>query len=313
VVDLIPSSVNPTPPLKSVCVVDPIQSSVDPTPFLESKPDTAHVFLINTDSTVSGGIPHYPVTPPPSTEAILFDWGVITGPHLPSHIPFQITVQVHGWDVPQTLIDEGASVSILSSVTWYTLGCLQLASVTQNLLAFNRRTSQPLGILPQFLVTLGRKNIFIDVMVVRDPLDFSLLLGRDYVYAMKAIVSTLFRVISFSHDGRIVTIDQLSFISPDWVTSLNGSYMQTISPLPHVNYVALSPMLSTSDDLDPVVDMVISLVGLLEPDLLTPITAPDMCSFSSDYLPSSEDLLEAMTTFYPSTWYPSRALSSWKP
>jgi hypothetical protein len=86
--------------------------------------------------------------PPPSNEAILFDWGALTGPHLPSHVPFQITVQVCGQDVPQTLIDEGASVSILSSVAWYTLGCPQLASVTQNLLSFNIRTSQPLGILP---------------------------------------------------------------------------------------------------------------------------------------------------------------------
>jgi len=150
-------------------------------------------------------------------------------------------------------------------------------------------------------------------MVVRDPLDFTLFLGWDYVYAMKDLVSTLFRVISFPHDGRIVTIDQLSFIGPDWVTSLSGSYMQTISPPSHVNYVEFSSMTSTSDDLDPVVDMVISSVGLLELDLLTPITTLDMCSFLIDYLPSSEDLLEAMTTFYPSTWCPSRALSSWKP
>jgi hypothetical protein len=118
---------------------------------------------------------------------------------------------------------------------------------------------------------------------------------------MKALVSTLFYVISFPHDGRIVTIDQLSFISPDWVTSLSGSYMQTVSPLPHVNYVALSPMISTSDDLDPVVDMVISSVGLLELDLLTPIMTLGMCSFQSDSLPSDEDLLEAMTEFYPLT------------
>jgi hypothetical protein len=163
---------------------------------------------------VSGGIPPSLVKPPPSTEAILFDWGALTGPCLPSHIPFQIIVQVHGQDVPQMLIDEGASVSILSYVAWYALGCSQLAPITQNLLAFNRRTSQPLGILPQFPITLGGKTIFIDVMVVQDPLDFSLLLGQDYVYAMKALVSTLFHVISFPHDGRIVTIDQLSFISP---------------------------------------------------------------------------------------------------
>jgi hypothetical protein len=124
-----------------------------------------------------GAIPPSPMEPPPSNEAICFDWGVLSGSRLPSYIPFHIIVQVCGWDVPQTLIDEGASISILSSFAWQALGCPPLASVTQNLLAFNRRTSQPLGTLPHFLVTLGGKTVFIDVMVVQDPLDFSLHLG----------------------------------------------------------------------------------------------------------------------------------------
>ena len=91
-------------------------------------------------------------------------------------------------DIPQTLIDEGASISILSSIAWQALGCPQLAPVTQNLLAFNRRTSQPLGTLPQFPLTLGGKTVFIDDIVVQDPLDFDLLLGGDYVYEMKSII-----------------------------------------------------------------------------------------------------------------------------
>ena len=61
-------------------------------------------------------------------------------------------------------------------------------------------------------------------------MDFALLLGRDYVYSMKAIVSTLFRVISFPHNGIIVTIDQLSFIDPAWIASLNGLYADSIAP-----------------------------------------------------------------------------------
>jgi hypothetical protein len=103
----------------------------------------------------------------------------------------------------------------LSSIAWKALGYPQLVSVTHILFAFNRRTSHPLGILPWFPITLGGKTIFFDVMVVHDPLDFNLLLGRDYVYAMKAIVSTLFHVISFPCDGRMVTIDQLSFVVPE--------------------------------------------------------------------------------------------------
>jgi hypothetical protein len=191
------------------------------------------------------------------------------------------------------------------------LGCPPLASVMQDLLSFNGRTSQPLGTLPQFPVTLGGKIVFIDIMVVQDPLDFALLLGRDYVYAMKAIVSTLFRVIYFPHDGRVVTIDQLSFIDPTWIASMNG--LKMVSPPPQVNYVALSPMASTSDDLEPVVDMVISSIGLLEHDLFTPVATLHMCSFQSVFLLSSEDLLEAMTEFRPLTWCASIALSSWNP
>jgi hypothetical protein len=206
---------------------------------------------------VLGGIPPSPMEPPPSNEAIPFDWGALTGPRLPSHIPFNIIVQVCGRDIPQTLIDEGSFVSILSSIARKDLGYPQLVLITQNLLDFNKRTSQPLGILPQFPITLGGKNIIIDVMVVQDPLDFDLLLGRDYVYAMKAIVSTLFHVIYFPHDGRIVAIDKLSFVGPDLtinsMTSLNGSYMHTVSPPTQVNYVALSPMPSTADADEPLI------------------------------------------------------------
>jgi hypothetical protein len=120
VVDLIPSSIDPTlllesetqavdlfPPVNPILplenetqVVNMISPSVDPTLLLESKPDTSHVFLVDTKSTMSGDIPPSPVEPPPSYEAICFDWGVLTGPRLPSHIPFQITVQVCGQDIP---------------------------------------------------------------------------------------------------------------------------------------------------------------------------------------------------------------------
>jgi hypothetical protein len=317
VTNLILSSVNPTLPLKSVKVFDPIPSSINPTLPLEIKTDYAHVFLVDTGSPVPRGNPPSPARTPPHNEAILFDWAMLTRPRAPSHMPFNITVKYFGRDIPQMLIDEGSSVSIFSSISLQYLGYPQLVSVTQTLSTFNRRTNHPLGILPRFTVTLGGKTVFIDIMVVQDPLDFDLLLGRDYVYAMKFIVSTLFHVIYFPHDGRMVTIDQILFVGPyltiNPMTSLNESYMQSISPFPWVNYVALCPMTSTSDDLDLVVHMVISSVGLLELDLLTPNETLDMCSFQSILLPSSEDLLEVMTKFCPLTWCPSRVLFSCNP
>jgi hypothetical protein len=116
VVDPIQSSVNPTlpsesetqavipfPPVDPILplenetqVVDLISPSVDPTLPLESKPDIAHVFLIDTESPMPRGIIPSPMGPPPSNEAIRFDWGVLTRPRLPSHVPFQIIVQVCG-------------------------------------------------------------------------------------------------------------------------------------------------------------------------------------------------------------------------
>jgi hypothetical protein len=261
--------------------------------------------------------------PPPNTEVISFDWNSLTEPRLPSYLPFQIIMQVcDNIMVHSTIVYEGTSVSILSSTAWKDMGSPQLVSVTHHLWDFNRRSREPLGILPQLPITLGGKTVCIDVMIVHGPLDFNFLLGWDYVYAMKVVMSTLFRVMHFPHNGNIVTIDQLSFIGPDLTakhpTPLNVPYMQVVSHPPQVNYVASCPMHSTlnekeplsvcspSLDLDPVVDMVNHSIGDLEPDLplVTPIESLDMYSFQSVVLPSDEDLLEAMVKGFEQSSFP---------
>jgi len=69
-------------------------------------------------------------------------------------------------------------------------------------------------------------------MVVQGPLYFNLLLGRDYVYAMKVVVSTLFRVMHFPYNGNIVTINQLSFITPDhFITPRNQTSLNVLHVL----------------------------------------------------------------------------------
>jgi hypothetical protein len=103
--------------------------------------------------------------------------------------------------------------------------------------------------------------------------------------------------------------------------SLIGPYMPTSSAPPQVNYVATCPMHSTlnakeflaSSDLDPIFDMVIYSIGILKPDLPTPIMPLDMYSFQSIILLSSEDLLEYMIEVCPLICIPSRVLSSQKP
>jgi len=138
--------------------------------------------------------------------------------------------------VPITILDEDVYVSIMSSTTWQALGSRQLVPITQNLLAFNRGTRLPLGILLKFPIILGGKTIYIDIMVVQGPLDFNLLLGRGYLYVMGALVYSLFRVVYFPHEGIIVAIDQLSFIGhqapPFQPSSPIGSCLQAVASLP---------------------------------------------------------------------------------
>lgn len=181
------------------------------------------------------GMSHIPMTTPLSILVTSFNWSRLAGYHLPSYVPFEIIVQAYHMAIASTVIDEGAPISILSSTVLQALVSPHLVLVTQNLLSFNRGTTQPLGILPKFRITFGGNIVYMDMMVFQGPLDFNLLLCHDYVYIMGDLVSSLFQVTCFPHEGSIAIIDQPIFIglesTPDEPSSLNGSYVQEVSPL----------------------------------------------------------------------------------
>jgi hypothetical protein len=74
------------------------------------------------------------------------------------------------------------------------------------MLAFDSHPNEYLGFFPQFPISLGGKIFLVNVIVVQGWFDFNMLLGHDYVYAMDVVVSTLFQVMPFPHNGSIVTI-----------------------------------------------------------------------------------------------------------
>jgi hypothetical protein len=104
---------------------------------------------------------------------------------------------------------------------------------------------------------LGGKIVCIEVEVVDTPLNYNLLLGRIWTYAMQAVVATVFRILLFPHEGWIVTIDQLSFSRPD--PSLGASMVPMIdNPQPRVVNigVGLCPyLMGTFDYLPPQSDI----------------------------------------------------------
>jgi hypothetical protein len=87
------------------------------------------------------------------------------------------------------------------------------------LTTFNDHSFHPHGILPAFPVQLGGKMVEVEVEVVDAPLDYILLLGRNWTYAMAVVVLSVFHTLCFPHQGEIVTIDQLCFV----YSSLNAS------------------------------------------------------------------------------------------
>jgi hypothetical protein len=88
--------------------------------------------------------------------------------------------------------------------------------------------------------------------VVDASLDYNILLGISWTYAMQAVVATVFRVLWFPYEDQIVTIDQLSFSRPD--PSLGASTVPMIdNPQPGVVNVGvcLCPSLMGTFDYPP--------------------------------------------------------------
>ena len=109
------------------------------------------------------------------------------------------------------VIDKGAATSMMSLSCWKGFGSPDLSKSTTMLTAFDGRSFQSHKILPSLKVHLGGKTIAIEVEVVAVPLDYNLLLGRNWMYSMQAVASTLFCFVCFPFNGKIVTIDELIY------------------------------------------------------------------------------------------------------
>src|SRR5713101_6007104 len=104
--------------------------------------------------------------------------------------------------VKRTVIEEGAAASVMSLSCWKGLGSPELSKSVTMLTVFDGRSYRPHGILPSLKVHLGGKTIAIEFGVVDAPLDYNLLLGRNWMYSMQAVASSLFRMYAFHLTGR---------------------------------------------------------------------------------------------------------------
>ena len=89
--------------------------------------------------------------------------------------------------------------------------------------AFDGHIFKPHRILTALPVEISGKTITIDVEVIDAPLDYNLLLGCTWFYAMKVVASIVFRLLSYPHQGKIITVNQLDFCMPDLQPQANSS------------------------------------------------------------------------------------------
>jgi hypothetical protein len=109
------------------------------------------------------------------------------------------------------IVDEGATTCVMSLIYWKSLGSPTPSQFPTMLTAFDDHSFHPHGILIAFPFQLDGNTTEVDVDVVDAPLDYNLLLGHNWTYAMNFVISSVFRTICFPHDGKIVMIDQFSF------------------------------------------------------------------------------------------------------
>ena len=115
---------------------------------------------------------------------------------------FQIKFQVEHYTIARFIVDEGASVSILSTRGWRGMGFPSLILNDSQLRTFDRITRKNSRVLTQTHVSLGGETNLVHFKVIENHLGFNMVLRIDYVYAMKFVVYTLFHLMHFSHNEK---------------------------------------------------------------------------------------------------------------
>ena len=60
-----------------------------------------------------------------------------------------------------------------------------------------------------FEIKLAGKEVSVEVEVIDAPLDYNFLLGRSWTYAMSAIASTIFLVVVFPHEMKLLLTNSI--------------------------------------------------------------------------------------------------------
>jgi hypothetical protein len=132
-------------------------------------------------------------------------------PPLNHHVSFQIDIFYEKHVIRKIIVDEGDSMCVMYLSCWKSIGSLELTPSPTFLTTFDEISFRSHDLISSFPVHLGRNIISIEVEVSNALLDYNLLLGGSWNYVMTILISSIFQILCFPHEGRIVTIDHMVF------------------------------------------------------------------------------------------------------
>jgi len=100
----------------------------------------------------------------------------------------------------------------MATSVWKKLGSPDLSPFTITLHAWDGHPSQPLVLYRNFTVIVAGNTVSIDIEVIDAPLDYNILLGHSYTYAMSVVTYAVHCKMCFPHNRKIIIIDQLTYL-----------------------------------------------------------------------------------------------------
>ena len=135
-------------------------------------------------------------------------------------------------------------------LVWKKLRSPTLQPSTTTLHAYDGYPTKSQGILLHVPISLASNMVLIDIEVFNAQLDYNLLLGRSYMYSMRVVASTFFHLMMFLHDGKIMTVNQLTYHDPQGLTTPTNVIptINTINPQGMTTHANVIPAVNTMVD-----------------------------------------------------------------
>jgi hypothetical protein len=198
-------------------------------------------------------------------------------PRLPPSVAFQLLFMIENVAIHQCIIDEGESTCVMYAKVLNKLGSLELVPSMITLYAYDGRPSQIEGLYHNIPIELAKKQVLIDIKVVNIPLDYNILLGCSYIYAMKVVSFSILCTTKLPQEGKAITIYHLTSHDPKSQLNPNNVF-------PFVNR---NQTVSSFFDVCPRIfkDSILLDMHYSPSLLLTPLASSNVCAVTTSQQP----------------------------